>query len=283
MDWWREVMITNINSILAEAKSKKFAVGSFNIYNYETIRGVMETIAELKQPAIIAFGEKYLKNMDLEEVAALVKLMDRGSNVSVAIHLDHCKSVNHIVQAIRAGFTSVMIDGSNLSFEENVSLTKHVVDIAHAVDVSVEAELGSISLGAKSNEDSAEQIYTDPDQAEQFVEQTGVDCLAVSIGTVHGMYKGEPKVNVEVLKNISSKVNIPLVLHGGSGTPENIIHDCIKNGICKINVNTEISMNVVENLKFILNEKKNYHFSVVSLKEKEFVKQVVKKYINIFS
>lgn len=220
--------------------------------------------------------------MDFDSVYATVNALGKNTNTPIALHLDHCKSFEHIVQAIRAGFTSVMYDGSNLSFEENIKETKKIVSIAHSVNVSVEAELGGISLGDRSNEEEREQIYTDPNEAEIFVKETGVDALAVSIGTVHGMYKGEPKIDIGVLKSIASRIDIPLVLHGGSGTPENIIKECIRNGICKINVNTEISAYTVDKIKEALRSDKDYHLSKISILEIEYIKEVVEKYMNMF-
>ncbi|WP_058485013.1 class II fructose-bisphosphate aldolase [Defluviitalea phaphyphila] len=277
-------MLKNLKSLLDEAKENSYAIGSYSCYNYETIRGAIEAIKKLKVPGIIALGENYLNNINPEEFVDIVKSLEKiGEDVPIAIHLDHCKSIDHIVQAIQAGFTSVMYDGSDLDFVENIMKTKKVVDIAHAANVSVEAELGSLALGEFSNEEGAEQIYTDPEQAKQFIEETGVDALAVSIGTVHGMYKGVPKVNVNVLKKINEKVgDTPLVLHGGSGTPEDVIKECIKNGITKINVNTEISVNVVNQIRDKLAKEEKYHFSKVSLLAKEAVKEVVLKYSQLF-
>lgn len=277
-------MLKNLKEILDEAKSGKYAVGSYSCYNYETIRGAVEAIKGIGVPGIIALGENYLDNMRPEEVVALVKLLDeQGTDVPLAIHLDHCKSFDNIMEAIKAGFTSVMFDGSDLDFVENIMKTKKIVEIAHSVNVSVEAELGSLALGEYSNEESAQQIYTDPEQAKQFIEETGVDALAVSIGTVHGMYKGEAKVSVDILKKINKQVgDTPLVLHGGSGTPEDVLINCINNGICKINVNTEISMNVVNNLRKVFNENEKYHYSKASLNARDSVKEVVSKYSKLF-
>jgi fructose-bisphosphate aldolase class II len=276
-----EIMFVNLNRLLGDAKQSKYSVGAFNVYNYETIRGVVDSARELNRPVIVAFGERYMGNMELSEVAGLVKSMAEKSEVSIALHLDHCKSFDTIIKAMRAGFTSVMFDGSDLSFEDNIRRTREIVVIAHAAGVTVEAELGALSLGEFSNEEEGREIYTNPLEAKRFAEETGIDALAVSIGTVHGMYKGEPKINIAILKEISKQVDIPLVLHGGSGTPEKTIKECIKNGICKINVNTEISMYTVEKLKEIL-LKRDYHLSQVSIKEVEFVKEVVKKYMNMF-
>ncbi|SNT07399.1 fructose-bisphosphate aldolase, class II [Anaerovirgula multivorans] len=276
-------MLVNLKEILEEARLKKYAVGAFSCYNYETIKGVMEAAEELGRPTIIAFGENYFSNMDLEEVVALVTQMNKKSSIKAALHLDHCKSIHHIQKAIKAGFTSVMYDGSDLSFEENINNTKQIVKEAHAMNVSVEAELGSLALGEHSNEEGAKEMYTNPKEAKKFVEETGVDALAVSIGTVHGMYKGEANIDIDVLEKINTLVNIPLVLHGGSGTPEEIIKKCINRGISKINVNTEISVHVMEKIKYDLAKEKNFHYSILAIQNKNAVKEVVKKYVQIFS
>jgi ketose-bisphosphate aldolase len=275
-------MMVNLSTLLMDARRGKYAVGSFNVYNYETIRGVIEAGRELGFPTIVAFGENYLPNMDLDEVCTLVKTMSQKADIPVALHLDHCKSFDNIYKAIRAGFTSVMYDGSSLPFEENMKKTAEIVAIAHAVDVSVEAELGALAGGEFSNEEAAEEIYTNPEQAARFVTVTKVDALAVSIGTVHGMYKGTPRIDMGVLKKIAAGVDIPLVLHGGSGTPENTVRECIRSGIAKINVNTEISMYTVGKLKEMLNSATSYHLSQLSQKEVGCVKEVVTKYATMF-
>lgn len=275
-------MMVNLAAVLKDASRSNYAVGSFNVYNYETIRGVIEAGRELGYPTIVAFGANYLTNMDVDEVFALVNAMAAKAEIPLVLHLDHCKSFETIIKAIRAGFTSVMYDGSSLPFSENQKKTAEIVAIAHAADVSVEAELGALAGGAFSNEEAAAEIYTDPKQAAQFVAATGVDALAVSIGTVHGMYKGTPRIDVGVLKQIASLVDIPLVLHGGSGTPEETVRECIRNGIAKINVNTEISVYTVEKLKMLLNSGDSYHLSQLAVKEVGYVKEVVKKYATMF-
>lgn len=275
-------MMVNLQSLLPDARRGKYAVGSFNVYNYETIRGVIEAGKQLGYPTIVAFGANYLTNMELDEVACLVKSISEKADIPIVLHLDHCKSFDHIVQAIRAGFTSVMYDGSNLPFGENLNKTAEIVTIAHAAGVSVEAELGSLGSGDFSNEEAAEEIYTDPIQAYAFASATNVDALAVSIGTVHGMYKGIPRVDVGVLKKIAAKVGIPLVLHGGSGTPEAIVRECIRNGIAKINVNTEISMYTMEKVKELLQSGKSFHLSQLALQEVAFIKDIVIKYSTMF-
>ena len=277
-------MLVNLVSMLGEAQKGNFAIGSFNIYSYETIRGVMNAAVELDKPAIVAFGANYLKNMDLGSVHDIVVNLSKSCNNPVALHLDHCKSIDTIREALAAGFTSIMYDGSALPYEENVKNTAEVVRMAHAAGASVEAELGSIKAGQDTNEEDAAEIYTDPAVARDFVERTGVDCLAVSIGTVHGLYKGTPRISIDTLKAIKQEVSVPLVLHGGSGTPEATIRECIENGICKINVNTEISVYTVDMLAAKLSaEGKKPHLSQLCLAEVEAVSEVVKKYMRFFA
>ncbi len=276
----------NFNSMLAQAYQNKTAVGSFNVYNYETIKGVFEAGRDAgNMPVIIAFGAKYLANMNLEDVHALVQTLGARYNFPVCLHLDHCKDMEVIWQAIRSGFNSVMYDGSALPFEENLANTKLVCDIAHSCGVAVEAELGSLAAGARSHEGAAEdrQIYTDPKAAKEFVSRTGVDALAVSIGTVHGLYKGIPNIRVDILKEINETLGIPLVLHGGSGTPENIVRECIQNGIAKINVNTEISVYTVDKTIDLLDGKPQQHLSVLAHSQQKFVAEVVRKHIYLFT
>ena len=276
-------MLTNLKSILDVAYANKYAVGSFNGYNSETFRGIIEAGKETKTPIILAFGAKYLTNFSLESAAALTKSLAEDLDIPVCLHLDHCADMDVVFRAIKAGFGSVMYDGSMLPYEQNLANTKKVCEVAHACGVSVEAELGSIAAGDKSHEGSADdkEVYTDPKLAKEFVEITKVDALAVSVGTVHGLYKGKPNIRFDILEEINKEVGIPLVMHGGSGIPEEDILKSIANGISKINVNTEIATYAVEQTAKYLQEKQP-HFSVLSLKQEEFVKDIVKKYIAFF-
>ena len=276
-------MLTNFSEMLAAAYKGKYAIGSFNVYSFETMRGVVEAAEENNTPAIVAFGYKYLDNMSLDSAFQMLRCLGEACSVPLCLHLDHCTDFDTIYRAIKAGFGSVMYDGSALPYEQNRENTKKVCEVAHACGVSVEAELGSIATGEHSHEGSADdkELYTDPKVAKDFISYTGVDALAVSIGTVHGVYKGKPNVRVDILKEINAAAGIPLVLHGGSGTPESIIRECILNGISKININTEISMYAVEQIKETL-ETASPHLSALSLKQVAFVKHVVNKYINFF-
>lgn len=278
-------MLQNFKAMLDDAYKNKYAVGSFNIYNYETMKGAIEASKKMgNKPLIIAFGAKYLTNMSLGDVKAMAISLLNGSDIPVCLHLDHCSDLETIYQAISAGFGSVMYDGSSLPFEENLKNTRLVCDVAHSCGITVEAELGSLASGDESHEGNENDVerYTDPRLAKEFVEYTGVDALAVSIGTVHGMYKGTPNIRIDILSEINKLTGIPLVLHGGSGTPEGDIRACIKNGISKINVNTEISTYVVEKTMEILSSQKKPHLSVLALMQKQLVSEVVEKYIQFF-
>ncbi|MGE4213520.1 MAG: ketose-bisphosphate aldolase [Anaerotignaceae bacterium] len=278
-------MLVNLKQILEGTREGKRAIGSFNVYSLETIQGVIKAVKKAQKPAIISFGASYLNNMSLNMVCAIVKELAEDAGVYLVLHLDHCQNIDIINEAIEAGFTSVMYDGSALDFEENVKNTTLVCNMSHAKNVSVEAELGSLALGEHSNETDIDhgESYTNPLKAREFVERTGVDALAVSIGTVHGMYKAKPNIRVDILKEIANEVNIPLVLHGGSGTPEEKILECIENGICKINVNTEISQYTVGSIAKLLQAEPNTHLSKLSLIATDYVSEVVYKYTTLFS
>ncbi len=276
-------MYVNFSNMLKEAYAAHRAVGSFNWYNYETLLGIIEAAEEAGTPVIASFGAKYLENMSLKTAVAITKSLADQVSVPVCLHLDHCSDKLTVMKAIDLGFGSVMYDGSRLSFDDNVAATRELCDIAHDCNVNVEAELGSLAAGSNSHEGSADdrEIYTSAKEAAAFVRYTNVDALAVSIGTVHGMYKGTPKIRVDILKEINEALGIPLVLHGGSGTPADTLADCIANGIAKINVNTEISEHVVNCTRDYLAAEAP-HYSQLSLKQKDWVKQIVFKYMDLF-
>lgn len=277
-------MLVNLNEVLPQASAGGYAVGAFNGYNLVTFQGTIEAAAEVDAPVIVAFGAKYLNNMDFDTAYAIVNTLANKVNIPVVLHLDHCSNIETIEAAIKAGFTSVMYDGSKLSYKENLENTSKVVAFAHKHGVSVEAELGSIAAGENSHEGSADdvELFTDPDVAEDFVNQTGVDALAVSIGTVHGVYQGEPNLRLDILEAINEAVDIPLVLHGGSGLSQDEMKACIERGITKVNVNTEISNHTVSSTKGLLANEEP-HFSELTLAQKDFVEDIVEKYIKYFN
>ena len=238
-------MIVRGSELLIKAKKGGYAVPAFNVDNLESVLGVLNAVSLLSKPIIIQTIPRTLKYGGVATYSALVKANYKGG-ADIAIHLDHGGDLQVCKDCIEAGYTSVMIDGSMLEFDKNVELTKQVVDMAHANGVCVEAELGTI--GGK--EETEGQIkYTEVDEAVKFVELTGVDSLAIGVGTAHGVYKGVPHIAVDRIKEIADVVDIPLVLHGASGLSDEVIANCIKAGISKINFATHLRQAFTKGLK----------------------------------
>lgn len=242
-------MLVTLSELLKDAKEGQYAVGAFNVPNLEAIRGVIQAAEELNSPVILQHAEVHENLIGLEEIGPIMLQYARAAKVPVAVHLDHGATFEMCVKAIRMGFTSVMYDASSKEYEVNLAESKEIVKIAHAAGVSVEAELGHIftsavgggeGRGSDSSEDyeDLEDVYTDPDLAKVFVEETGVDCLAIGFGTVHGIYLKEPKLDLNRISQIKEKIDVPFVMHGGSGVSEENYRIAIKNGICKINYYT---------------------------------------------
>ena len=235
-------MLTTGNDILAVAHEYRFAVPAFNISSYSMLRAVVDVCEEKRSPHIIAIHPDELSHIRPEMLASMV-LIARKSTVPTAIHLDHGATYGQVLLAIQSGFTSVMIDKSFAPFEENIAETSRVVRAAHAVGVSVEAELGTIGVSDKYGETGSEEIlYTDPDDAARFIEATGADSLAIAIGTRHGLYPSEvkPALRLDLLEEIKSLLPIPLVLHGGSNNSDTEIAGAVRGGINKINISSDI-------------------------------------------
>lgn len=276
-------MLVNTKEILKDAQAKKYAVAAFNVYSLETVQAAIRVAERENQPVIIALGERYFPTVDVEGFAALVKAIAEKSPVPIALHLDHAYEKESIIRAIRCGFTSVMFDGSAYEIEENIRRTKEIVEIAHMAGVSVEAEIGSLAKGDFSDEEEGDGTLTDPQSAKDFVAETGVDFLAAAIGTVHGMYKGEPKIDLPLLEKIQQAVDVPLVLHGGSGTPDTIVKQAIELGICKVNVNTEVSMAAVSYLQNAFENKQMPHLSIVMEEMQQTMESVMTKFVRLFA
>ena len=236
--------------LIQKAKAEKKAVAAFNIHNLETIQAVVEGASELRAPVIIQTTPGTLAHAGVEYIGAIVKKAADLYDIPIALHMDHCPSYETIVACIRNHYTSVMIDGAHLSYDENVRLVSDVVRMAHAVGVQVEGEIGRIS-GVEDDLfiHEAEAAYTIPEEARQFAEDTGVDTLAIAIGTAHGMYKGEPKLDYERLSAINALVDVPLVLHGASGVPDQSVREAIARGIAKVNIATELKNPMADAIK----------------------------------
>ena len=240
--------------ILLDAQKNHYAVGAFNVENMEMVLAVLAAAEETNSPVIMQTTPGTVKYAGLDFYFANIKAAAKRATVPVICHLDHGNSFNLAMQAFRTGYTSIMIDGSKLPFKENIALTKSVTDACHPAGITVEGELGKV--GGKEddlvNDDS--NPYTDPDEAKEFVEKTQVDSLAVGVGTSHGVYKGIPKVNVDVLSKIRAVVDVPLVLHGTSGVPDEQVVECIKRGICKVNYATDLRIAFTNGVKNFMKE-----------------------------
>lgn len=232
--------LVTLKEILAPAKTGGYAVGAFNVHSLEVIPAVLEVAEQERSPIILQFTEGTLKFCGYNNIRILAGALAREATVPVTLHFDHGGSYELAARAIQIGFSSVMIDASKKPFAENVATTRKVVELAHSCGVSVEAELGRVA-GKEENitVSAAEATYTEVDEAVAFVEQTGVDALAVAVGTVHGFYKWEPKLAHDRLEQLKAAVPVPLVLHGGSGVPDEEVRKAVARGIHKVNVATE--------------------------------------------
>ncbi len=231
-----DMPLTTSRQMLLDAQANHYAVGAFNVENLEMFQSVIAAAEKLGTPVMLQTTSTTLKYAGPELFAGIAKAFD--TKIPFCLHLDHGDSFELCMRALRAGYTSVMIDGSRLPLDENIALVKRVTDACKPCGIPVEAELGKV--GGKEDDMIASGGYTDPKDASVFVEQTGVDSLAVAIGTAHGVYKGTPHLDLERLIRIRETVDIPLVLHGASGVPESAVRDCVRQGICKVNYATEL-------------------------------------------
>lgn len=231
-------MFVTSKEMIYAARKGGYAVPAFNAENLEMVQAIVAAAEKMNSPVMIQTTPSTVKYLTLRQAVAMVKAEAEAAKVPVALHLDHCESYEGVMDAMDAGYTSVMIDASKLPYEENIAVTRKVVEDAHARGITVEAELGTV--GGKEDGHSADIAYTDPDEAIDFFSRTGVDIFAVAIGTAHGFYKGEPKLNFELLDKLAKAIEAPLVLHGGSGIPDEMIRRTIELGINKINFATEL-------------------------------------------
>lgn len=248
-------MLTTTEEMLKKAQDGHYAVGAFNVENMEMVQAVVEAAAEGRAPVILQTTPSTVKYGGLDFYFATVKAAAERVDVPVAIHLDHGDSFALAMQALRVGYTSIMIDGSQASFEENIEVSRKVAEACAPSRIPVEAELGKVG-GKEDDLDGGDgDAYTDPGQADEFVRRTGVSSLAVAIGTAHGLYKGEPRLDLDRLSEIRKRVDIPLVLHGASGVPDEAVKESIRRGICKVNFATELRIAFSDGAKKVLVEK----------------------------
>ncbi len=289
-------MLVTMKSILEDAKKRHYAIGAFNVPNLESVQAVISAAEELQVPVILQHAEVHENLISLAEIGPIMLDYARRASVPVCVHLDHGASFDLCIKAVRLGFTSIMYDASAKSYEENFKETKEIVKIAHAAGVSVEAELGHIftsalgggeGRGAAGAEDyaSLDDCYTDPATARKFVEGTGVDALAISFGTTHGVYLTEPKLDLDRITQIRNEIDIPFVMHGGSGVSDEDFKTAIRNGITKINYYTYGSMaggNAVRALIAEAGDEKVFYHDIAA-KAKEAIKADVKAAMTVFA
>lgn len=235
--------ILSTRQMLRDAQENRYAVPAFNIHNLETLQVVADTARQLRSPLIIAVTPSTIDYAGDDYVVAMAEVAARQTDTPLAVHLDHFEDVARIKAAVDKGFRSCMIDASAEPFAQNVAKVREVVAYAHRYDATVEAELGKL-VGVEDDlvVDEKDAMYTNPEEAEKFVRETGIDSLAVAIGTAHGLYKGEPKLDFERLDAIRARVDVPLVLHGASDVPDALVQKAISLGVCKVNVATDLKI-----------------------------------------
>ena len=288
-----------------QAQKKRYAIGAFNVNNLEIIKAIISSAEELKSPIILQTTQGAIKYAGLDNLKSLVINESKKTNIPISLHLDHGKDIEMIKKCIRLGYSSVMYDGSQEDYDINVRNTKKIVDFAHKKGVSVEAELG-ILAGIEDDIKSKKIVYTNPEQAKDFVDKTGVDTLAVAIGTSHGAYKfeGRSKLKIEILKQIRKKINTPLVLHGASSVPLSLrnnlkktgfsinnahgvndsqIKEAIKNGITKVNIDTDLRLAFTYALRnFFKNNNKEFDPRKIMNPVMNELKKIVNHKIRLF-
>lgn len=278
-------MLVTMKEMLGKAQKGKYAVAAFDCVEDIFVRTILDTADKADSPVILMALEYDLTDRGMDYIAGLIKAVAPAYNIPIALHLDHATNFTIIERALKNGFTSVMYDGSALPFEENIKNTRHVVEMAKNYNATVEAELGHVAgKDISGAEDSHSAQLTEPNEVKKFVEETAIDALAVSIGTAHGIYVSEPKLNIERLREIMAVSKVPLVLHGGSGTPENELTAAIHNGITKVNVYSDLRIALGKGMK----EAVNSSARVDPLPDKIFapvkqsISEVVKNRINLF-
>jgi fructose-bisphosphate aldolase class II len=283
-------MLITMKAILELAEVKNIAIGAFNITSLEGIQAVLEASEELNQPVILQFAPVHEAIIPMKVIGPIMLMMAERASVPVAVHLDHGDDLSILKKALDMGFTSVMYDGSALSFEENAANTRIAVEMAGTYGASVEAEIGAMgrqefsSIGEGEEGEATEGCYTDPEQAERFVKTTGIDALACSFGTVHGLYITEPKLDFDRISQIKSRIGLPIVMHGGSGVSDQDFRKCINNGVRKINYYTYLAKAGGMHVKEKAMESEGYvYYHDVTLWGIEAMKKDVLHTIKVFS
>lgn len=273
-------MLVNLKEILKYAEDNNCAIGMFNATGLDSIKAIIEAAEELNTPVILAHAEVHNIYNDISLIGPIMLDIAKRAKVKVCVHLDHGTSLEMIKKAIEIGFTSIMIDASSLEFKDNIKLTKKVVSMCHPLNISVEGEIGRI----KSLDDTSdnEYYYTKASEAEIFVKETGVDALAIAFGTQHGFYKEKPELKIDVIKNVKKVVNIPLVMHGGSGLSKEQFKKCIDAGIRKINYYSYMSKAGYDAAKKIIESNKTNYMHDVEYASYKGMKENILKALQVF-
>ncbi len=277
-------MLVSGKELFQAAKKGGYAVGAFNLNNMEILQAIIEAAEEENSPVFIQASQGGIKYAGIEYIAGMAKVAAEKAKVPIALNLDHGTSFTQVVQCVRHGFSAVMIDGSKLPFEENIAITQKVIEVAHPNNVSVEAELGKIG-GVEDDIKVSERdaTFTDPDEAAEFAERTGCDALAIAIGTAHGVYKGEPRLDFDRLAEISKRTDVPLVLHGASGVSDEAIRKAVPFGICKINIDTELRVAFAKAVRKVVAEQPDeYDPRKILGPAKEAMKEVARAKMRLF-
>lgn len=276
-------MLVTLKEILAVAMEKNWAIGSFNTPNLEDLNAVIHAAEKLNLPVIISHAQVHEPYSALRIIGPVMVEAAKKSSVPVCVHLDHCESFDYMEEALKMGFTGIMYDGSVLPYEENVENTRRAVAMSHAYGASVEAELGQMGTGETGGETHTGPVYTDPELAVAFCRETGIDALAPSFGTAHGVYKSQPVLDLERVKVIAEKTGLPLVMHGGSGVSDAEYRKAIKNGIRKVNYYTYMSMAGTRAVQEMLSRQQVTYYHDLALAAEQAMQEDVEKAMRVFA
>ena len=272
-------MLVNLNEVLKKAQKGKYAVGLFNTTDTDMLQAVIEAAEESNSPVILGTAEVLLPYGELKLIAPSVIAAAKRAKVPVVVHYDHGLTFDRCIEALKLGFSSIMFDGSAKPYEQNIAETREMVKIAHAFGATVEGEIGHVGE-AEKEDNLLTDMYTTPEEAKAYLEATGVDALAVAIGSAHGVYKKKPMLNIERLKEISSAVKVPLVLHGGSGLSDDDFKNTIRNGIAKVNIFTDLCLAGERAMKD--GEEKKFGYLETRNLKVEYIKEAVKHKMTLF-
>lgn len=276
-------MLVTLKEILAVAMEKNWAIGSFNTPNLENLNAVIHAAEKLNLPVIISHAQVHEPYSALRIIGPVMVEAAKKSSVPVCVHLDHCESFDYMEEALKMGFTGIMYDGSVLPYEENVENTRRAVAMSHAYGANVEAELGQMGTGETGGETHTGPVYTDPELAVAFCRETGIDALAPSFGTAHGVYKSQPVLDLERVKVIAEKTGLPLVMHGGSGVSEAEYRKAIKNGIRKVNYYTYMSKAGTRAVQEMLSRQQVTYYHDLALAAEHAMQEDVEKAMRVFA